>query len=326
MTINILVASAHPAFGELLRLSLEKGGNYHVRLVRSGTEVLTTVNREKFELSILDADIKDQPFISLVQNLRVQFPSMRMLIIPPEEDKDGKQLFDLGADGYMQKPFYLPDLLQMVNRLVQFPVSRPPQIADTRIEDLEISSQIAPAWIQDPIVVSQNLERSLSATGADAALIMKDTEIWAQSGRLEISAVNELVSLLGNSQRRSTQMHTMRYFRLPSLKKDVLYYSINLVDTFSLGLVFNADVALREVRSQIISVANALSSQSFPEPLRAKIIDENQESAVKKSKAHPVHHVPPFPEGVNEVDSSPAAADRKVQNRRTAPLRTQEQK
>ncbi len=324
MSINILVASAHPAFGELLRLSLEKGGNYHVKLVRSGTEVLTTVNREKFELSILDADIRDQPFISLVQNLRVQFPSMRMLIIPPEEDTDGRQLFDLGADGYMQKPFYLPDLLQMVNRLVQFPVARPPQMADTRIEDLDISSQIAPAWIQDPIIVSQNLERSLSSTGADAALILKDTEIWAQSGHLEISAVNELVGLLGNSQRRSTHMHTMRYFRLPSLGKDVLYYSINLVDTFSLGLVFNADVALREVRNQIISVANALSSQSFPEPLRAKIIEEKQEPVPRKAKAHPASHVPPFPDGIAGVDGASASPDGKIASRKTAPLRTQE--
>jgi DNA-binding response OmpR family regulator len=326
MTINILVASAHPAFGELLRLSLEKGGNYHVKLVRSGTEVLTTVNREKFELSILDADIKDQPFISLVQNLRVQFPSMRMLIIPPEEDTDGKQLLDLGADGYMQKPFYLPDLLQMVNRLIQFPVARPPQMADVHVEDLDISSQIAPAWIQDPNVVSQNLERSLSSTGADAALILKDTEIWAQSGHLEISAVNELVGLLGNSQRRSTHMHTMRYFRLPSLKKDVLFYSINLVDTFSLGLVFNADVALREVRSQIISVANALSSQSFPEPLRAKITDEKPEPVAKKSRAHPASHVPPFPEGLTDMESSPSSAEGKAASRKTAPLRTQDKK
>jgi hypothetical protein len=81
---------------------------------------------------------------------------------------------------------------------------------------------------------------------------------------------------------------------------------------------------LREVRNQIISVANALSSQSFPEPLRAKIIEEKQEPVAKKSRAHPNPHVPPFPDGNAGMDGASTYQEEQAQSRKTAPLRTQE--
>ncbi|MEM5774167.1 MAG: hypothetical protein AAGU05_04130, partial [Anaerolineaceae bacterium] len=67
MPKQILVASPHLAFGELLRLSLEESGQYRVRLVQTGGEARGSVGKAIFALLILDADLKDGPFGGFVR-------------------------------------------------------------------------------------------------------------------------------------------------------------------------------------------------------------------------------------------------------------------
>jgi len=55
---QILVASPHLAFGELLRLSLEESGQYRVRLAQTSAEARGSGRRAIFSLLILDADLK----------------------------------------------------------------------------------------------------------------------------------------------------------------------------------------------------------------------------------------------------------------------------
>ena len=50
MGANILVATTQPAFGELLRLSLEEAGHYTVRLAQNGREAQFAASRLAFEV------------------------------------------------------------------------------------------------------------------------------------------------------------------------------------------------------------------------------------------------------------------------------------
>ena len=69
MPKQILVASPHLAFGELLRLSLEESGQYRVRLAQTSAEARGSAGRAIFSLLILDADLKDCTFAELTFNL-----------------------------------------------------------------------------------------------------------------------------------------------------------------------------------------------------------------------------------------------------------------
>ena len=198
MPIPILVASAHPAFGELLRLSLEKSSNYHVILVRNGTEIFTAVNRGRFDVAIIDADIQDQPFVPMIQNLLARYPAMRIVIIPPESEAENHSIAGLEVDGFLQKPFYLPDLLHLVDRLLQTITSRSEKAGEGFTDHMEVANPIAPDWLQNRTAIETNLGREVCKTSAQAVFILKENEIWAKAGKIEISALNELTTKLKN--------------------------------------------------------------------------------------------------------------------------------
>ena len=279
MPTQILVASAHPAFGELLRLSLEKSSNYRVKLVRNGTEILTAVNRDRFEIAIIDADIKDQPFVPLVQNLLAQYPAMRMVIIPPESEVENQSLSGLGVDGFLQKPFYLPDLLQLVDRLLQSPATRMEKGSDLHFEDVELSNPIAPDWLKSKLMVEKSLGRAMQGTKAMAVLVLKENDPWAKAGSMEISALNELMERLKGFYETPTQLHRLRFIRLSTMDFDVMFYCLTLILGYTLCAVYPYNTPLKKVRQQVIHLANALSSQSSnpyiePEPVQKPTIPQ----------------------------------------------------
>jgi len=278
MPTPILVASAHPAFGELLRLSLEKSSNYKVKVVRNGAEIFTVVNRDRFEIAIIDADIKDQPFVPMIQNLLARYPAMRIVIIPPESEAENHSIAGLDVDGFLQKPFYLPDLMQLVDRLLQMPTSRNEKSGENFPEHLDVVNLVTPDWLQNRNKVEKNLSRAVLKTSAEAVLIMKENEIWVKVGRFEISALNELTGKLKYFYETPTQLHRLRFIHLESIRGDVLFYSLTLILGYTLCAVYAFDTPLKQIRQQVIQLANALSSQSY-----GNLMDADEDSNEEKS-------------------------------------------
>ena len=266
MPTPILVASAHSAFGELLRLSLEKSNSYRVKLVRTGSEIFTAVNRGRFEIAIIDADIRDQPFVPMIQNLLARYPTMRIVIIPPELEAENHSIAGLDVDGFLQKPFYLPDLLQLVDRLLQMPTSRSEKNEEGFQSQMEGTNPIAPDWLQNRNIVETNLCRAVVRTSAQAVLILKENAIWAKAGKIEISVLNELTGRLKGFHETPTQLHRLRFIRLESLGEDILFYSLTLILGYTLCTVYAFDTPLKQIRQEIIQLANAISSQLISEP------------------------------------------------------------
>jgi len=301
MPTPILVASAHPAFGELLRLSLEKSSNYRVKLVRTGTEIFTAVNRDRFDIAIIDADIRDQPFVPMIQNLLARYPAMRIVIIPPESEADNHSIAGLEVDGFLQKPFYLPDLLQLVDRLLQMPTSRSEKIDEGFQAHVEVPGPIAPNWLQNRSVVEANLGRAVARTSAQAVLVLKESDTWAKAGKLEISALNELTTRLREFYETPTQLHRLRFIHLDSLGGDILFYSLTLILGYTLCTVYAFDTPLKVVRQEIIQLANAISSQPYSEP-KAEVNGTVKPTIKETKKLGAVpNETPPNPEWVKET-------------------------
>src|SRR6266498_3315347 len=112
MTVNILVATPHTAFGELLRISLAESGQYQVRLVPTGKEVRISARQFPYQLAILDSALNDEPFVPLCKDLIQSQPGIRLVIIPPENNPNHPSLGGLMPHAYLSRPFYLPDLLE----------------------------------------------------------------------------------------------------------------------------------------------------------------------------------------------------------------------
>jgi REP element-mobilizing transposase RayT len=244
MTVPILVATPHAAFGELLRISLEEGGQYQVRLVQTAKEARASAMRATYQLAILDADLVDEPFIPLCYEL-ISKP-IALVIVPPDNNANHPSLGGLMPHGYLNRPFYLPDLLEMVEKLTQ-----PAQTMSA-----SPASNSKPEWACDSLVVKDLLEQELPKCEAVSILVGIQDNLLGSAGMLDENSAREMAKVLMRYWDPKEKTDLMRYVRLSSTKADFLAYATSLVNDLVLMMVFEPGAQLSQVRPQTKQVAN----------------------------------------------------------------------
>ncbi len=308
MPDSILVATPHTAFGELLRISLEESGQYRVRLVQSAKEAraacdrAAVASRGAFLLAIIDSDIRDEAFVSLCFDMLELQPGIRMVVIPPQNNPNHPSLGGLMPHGYLNRPFYLPDLLDTVARLLS---DREKQLKTQALPagdqpTAEAPSTTIPLWLQDTQVMSKYLNQELAHTQAMAALLgtygaLPDQNVLRTSaGRLDPAAAQELAFAVLRYWKRDEKADLMRFIRLPGHKKDYLVYATQVIDDLILILVYDADTALSQVRPQTRAMAQSLAGLHPQRP------SQQEDSAPTAPPAVPASREP-----VTQMDDHP---------------------
>lgn len=113
---RVLVVDDDPDLVQLISGMLEILG-YPVVTAANGAEALEAVDRERPALVVLDARmpiLDGKGFSNSLKDKGVEIP---ILVITGAPDAR-KWAQDIGADGYLAKPFELTDLLEAVQRLV----------------------------------------------------------------------------------------------------------------------------------------------------------------------------------------------------------------
>jgi len=175
----ILVACPDPAFSETLRTSLSDSGGYNVQLANNGAEVLASIGNLAFDIAILDSEISDFPLTALVDAVRLKLPDAKILVVPPTDLFSALSLEECGADGFINKPFYVPELLEIIQKLFSGQLQQ---------EEREIEMPFqkeAPAVIRD--IFSEELAKlewpsdeppSDDTTGSSSTLILPLEDIF----------------------------------------------------------------------------------------------------------------------------------------------------
>ena len=153
MASKILIATPQPEFGELIRLNIEEGGEYEATLVKTGREVMELANSTRFDLVILDASLPDKPFIPMAQNLIDENPQMKIIVLPPNNDPKDPSLDEILYHGVLSRPFYPPDLVEMVNELLIPPPLAPTPAAKPGAEPVPIT-EVPPVQENNPPTLS----------------------------------------------------------------------------------------------------------------------------------------------------------------------------
>lgn len=274
MLVSILVATPYIAFGELLRISLEDSGQYQVRLVQSAKGVQDASSSDSFQLAILDAALVDEPFVPLCMGLLEQQPGVRLIVIPPDNNPSHPTLGGLIPHGYLSRPFYLPELLDLVSRLV---VDREKQYQPRPLADRESvpagrASITLPPWLQDPQMLHKYLENQLAGTQAIAAIVglneplpggdtgMGTTRVSA--GALNDHATQELTEVVFRYWDHAEKTDLMRFIRSNTDKKDLLVYATQITGELVLILVYDTSAPLSQIRPQTKALAQLLASVS----------------------------------------------------------------
>ena len=115
----ILAASSDAGFRETLRSSLTDAGGYNVVLAASGADVLSSIGNLAFDVAILDSQLSDFPLPALVDAVKLKLSEAKILVVPSSDPLSSLSLEECGADAFINKPFFIPDLLEVIQKLIR---------------------------------------------------------------------------------------------------------------------------------------------------------------------------------------------------------------
>jgi two-component system alkaline phosphatase synthesis response regulator PhoP len=116
---SILLAEDEENLQEALKLNLELEG-YEVSIAGTGAEALKNLEKEHFDLLILDVMLPEIDGITVCESVRIQQPELPILILSARNSSADRVLgLKKGADDYLTKPFNLEELLLRVSKLLR---------------------------------------------------------------------------------------------------------------------------------------------------------------------------------------------------------------
>ena len=125
VSASILLVEDEENLHEALKLNLELEG-YGVTGVYDGADALEALQKEHFDLMILDVMLPELDGISVCETIRLQQNDVPVLMLSARGSSADRVLgLKTGADDYLVKPFNLEELLLRVKKLLQKSGRRP---------------------------------------------------------------------------------------------------------------------------------------------------------------------------------------------------------
>jgi len=116
---SILLVEDEENLQEALKLNLELEG-YEITSAYDGAEALRAVQKEFFNLIILDIMLPEVDGITVCETIRLSNADIPILILSAKNSSADRVLgLKKGADDYLTKPFNLEELLIRVNNLIK---------------------------------------------------------------------------------------------------------------------------------------------------------------------------------------------------------------
>lgn len=318
MARQLLILTPPGGFGELMRQALLETGRYAVTMQHAASELLARPPEPAPALAIVDADACDITPAACADGLRRLFPEIRLVLLPPENDPRYPSVREIQVDGYLSKPFYLPDLLETVQEALgevepgapagesslpqtgrlRAKVQAQWQAALTGVETPTrptparppattpgVSRKPAPAWLEDPAQAASRLARLSLESAAQAALIGHGSQIWAAAGSLSQPALQELNQILRRQWERAAGKDFTQYVRLAATAGEYMLYGTSLGGDYVLGQLFDVQTPFSRVRQEAARLAQGLALEQAPRP--AAVMPPAEAPAVKLPPAEP---------------------------------------
>ncbi len=271
--ITLLVVTSDFPFGDLIRQSLEETGRFIVRIAGEKESAVAFVKEIDDPLVFLDSCLAEKDLLQIGAQVRRANSKTRFVII--SEAGWHSALEELAPEDYLSKPFYLPDLLEMMNNF--FPA---PAVPETSSSSGDAGSN--PPWLSDVNRAAQHLTRLSLGSSAQAALITRNDELWAYAGQLPQSATGELTETVARYWDRQEENDLVRFVRLASTNAEHMLYATRLTGDMVLALIFDAETPFSTIRVQASNLVHSLSTSPSEKP---NVIDQNDDGASSPSNS-----------------------------------------
>ncbi len=133
---KIVIAEDHKLFREGLKSMLSARKDLHVvDEAQDGLEAIRCVKRNKPDLLLLDLSMPRLSGISVMKDIKSQFPQLKILALTiHESDQYVLEAFEAGADGYCIKDAGRDELMVAINSVLEGKTYISPGIADNVME------------------------------------------------------------------------------------------------------------------------------------------------------------------------------------------------
>ena len=191
--MRILLVEKDSKLSSFVRRGLE-AERYAVDVTSSGQDGLAFATTYCYDLIILDADLPGLNGDELLRRLRRSNGNVPVLILSDSKSLEDKlELFDLGADDYMTKPFAFVELLLRSKALLRRCTTRPPSVI--QVYDLELDNDSRHV---------KSRGRTVDLTGREYALLkyllqnrgrivtrsMIMEEVWSQTNKIASNVID----------------------------------------------------------------------------------------------------------------------------------------
>jgi len=255
MTTPVLVVTPSPNFGESIRAALEQTESYRVLIVSNKVPAIVRAEEESCRLAILDLDLGEQWVEDIGQALRTVIPDMKLFILAGDELPPA--LDSIRPWTLLRKPFQVATALTALARPGTPP--EPARLVTSPLGELP--------WLTDVNTAAQHLTRLTLESSSQAALIMRDNEVWAYAGELSQPAAQEVAAVMSRNWDGETEGDLLRFARLEATRAEHILYATRLAPGMQLGLVFDAETPFGTIRSQAGKLGSLLGRDaSAPEP------------------------------------------------------------
>jgi REP element-mobilizing transposase RayT/DNA-binding response OmpR family regulator len=270
MAIPIIVVTPNAGFGELVCQILEETGKYAVALATTSQEASAIAKKDRPALCILETGMEGGRTVALVDMLRQEVENMLLVLIPSEEGTAQENLEHLNPDGFLPKPFYLPDLVSLVDDIIStsgienLNRARTGPLKSAPLKAFPSNLPPPPEWLQDVSLAAQHLTRLSLETSSQASLITRLDQIWAYAGELPQNAAEELARTVAAYFADGGGSDLARFIRLEATGNEYMLYASGLGGEYVLAMVFDAEMPFSKIRAQANRLAEGLSSAYPP--------------------------------------------------------------
>ena len=118
--MKILLAEDDSNISMIAKITLERIGKHQVTLVANGKDALELASKENFDLILLDGMMPVMDGVTVLKNLKISSLSHIPVIFlsAKSQEADIKEVLELGAIGYIQKPFEPKTMCEQIDQML----------------------------------------------------------------------------------------------------------------------------------------------------------------------------------------------------------------
>jgi DNA-binding NarL/FixJ family response regulator/predicted regulator of Ras-like GTPase activity (Roadblock/LC7/MglB family) len=295
VTHHILIVDDDEAFATILKEGIQMAGEFQATIVTTPSEARDLAGREHLAMAIVDMDLQEENPLELLRTLRALQPELRLMIIPL--DAPPEEVLQLGIQGTLPKPFFLPDIPAQIEAALLRPIgvshlepasektviATPPAVRQPESSAPAIAR--APALGPERATAATRLRAHLETQAhrltdhlrylarelnADAVLLTYGSELVAYAGRFGLGEAEQLARVVIDSWQASARVaaalgrEKVCFEQSLHEGQDYLLYSLSAADEIVLSVALRADRPLGMIRYNTKQTAQELRPLLIP--------------------------------------------------------------